>query len=357
MKKISIILSTILATVLLFSCESDIEKPVLTKAVAPKLLNPDGTREYVLSKENAASPFETFIWEAADYGLPIVTYYTVQLDAGDGDFSNPLALKESTTQLFQNSTVAEFNQRLLDLGFTPGETQTVQVRVMAANQNSAIDTLYSDPITLSVVSYDAAKVYPKLYVPGNYQVASGYGAGDWDPSNDKSVIWSVNDNGKFEGYIYFGIDNAEWKLCENPDWSVNWGDDGADGTLDQNGANIQTATAGYYRINTDMTADPKTYTIMRTDWGVIGSATPTGWDSDTKMTFDTENLYLTLTMDLVAGEIKFRANDDWALNYGMGDNPGELAEGGPNIPVDEDGNYTIILDLSQAVYTYTLIKN
>ena len=357
MKKISIILSTLMAALLLFSCESEVEKPVLTKAVPPKLLNPDGTREYVLTKENATSPFETFIWDAADYGLPIVTNYTVQLDNSDGDFSGAVALKESTTELFQNSTVEVFNQRLLDLGLTPGDTSSVKVRVMAANSNSAIDTLYSDPITLSVVSYDASKVYPKLHVPGNYQAASGYGAGDWDPSNEKSVIWSVNSNGKFEGYIYFGVDNAEWKLTEKPDWSVNWGDNGEDGTLDQDGANIKLATAGYYRIKADMTSDPKTYTVLKTDWGVIGDATPGGWDTDTNMTFDKENLYLSVTLDLTAGEIKFRANDSWDLNYGKAEKDGIIAEGGANIPIAEAGNYTIILDLSQAVYTYSIIKN
>jgi len=358
MKKISIILSTLMAIVLLFSCESEIEKPVLTKAVAPKLLNPDGTREYVLTKENAVSPFETFIWEAADYGLPIVTYYTVQLDAGDGDFSSPVALKESTTQLFQNSTVEEFNQRLLDLGFTPEQSETVQVRIMAANQNSAVDTLYSDPITLSVVSYDAAKVYPKLYIPGNYQVAGGYGDGDWDPSNEKSVIYSVKENGKYEGYINFAVDNAEWKFSETPCWcEADWGDGNSDGILDKDGNITMIKEAGYYRLRVDWSADPKPWDYLKTDWGVIGDATPGGWDSDTNMTFDKENLYLTVTLDLTAGEIKFRANDSWDLNYGKAEKDGIIAEGGANIPIPEAGNYTIILDLSQAVYTYSIIKN
>jgi hypothetical protein len=31
--------------------------------------------------------------------------------------------------------------------------------------------------------------------------------------------------------------------------------------------------------------------------------------------------------------------------------------GGENIPVAESGNYTVTLDLTNAVYTYTLTKN
>jgi hypothetical protein len=52
------------------------------------------------------------------------------------------------------------------------------------------------------------------------------------------------------------------------------------------------------------------------DIGIIGSATPFGWDSDVDMTkndVDT-NLY-SVTMELVVGEAKFRQNDDWAVNW------------------------------------------
>lgn len=41
--------------------------------------------------------------------------------------------------------------------------------------------------------------------------------------------------------------------------------------------------------------------------GIIGSATPSGWDSDTDMTYSIENRCWTITTDLTDGEIKFRA--------------------------------------------------
>jgi len=356
MKKKSILMGAIISIIALYSCSKDVDKTTLDKSVAPELVNPDGTGKYFLSKENENNTFETFIWEAADYGVPIISNYTVELDKFDGDFSAAIALKESTTQLHQSSTVAEFNQKLLDLGFTPGTEEVVQVRVKATNNNSAIESLTSKPIQLTVTSYDATKVYPKLYVPGSYQNASGYG-NDWDPSNEKSVIWSVNDNSKFEGYIYFANDNVEWKLCETPDWNNNYGDDGADGTLDPGGANIAITTAGCYQIKADMTKDPKTYVVTKTDWGIIGSATPGGWDTDTNMTWDPINLNLTATLDMVVGEFKFRANDAWDINYGKSDKDGIIGGNNDNIPITEDGNYTIVLDLSQAIYTYSITKN
>jgi len=80
------------------------------------------------------------------------------------------------------------------------------------------------------------------------------------------------------------------------------------------------------------------------------------------MTWDPANQVLTVTLDITADseggrQIKFRANDDWALNYGDTDKNGTLVAGGENIDVDSDGNYTITLDLNGPVYRYTLVKN
>jgi hypothetical protein len=63
------------------------------------------------------------------------------------------------------------------------------------------------------------------------------------------------------------------------------------------------------------------------------------------------------TLDLVQGEMKFRANNDWAVNLGDNDANRSLEYGGANIAVAESGNYTIELNLGSAVYTYKLTKN
>jgi hypothetical protein len=49
-----------------------------------------------------------------------------------------------------------------------------------------------------------------------------------------------------------------------------------------------------------------------------------------------------VTLDLVVGAIKFRANDAWDLNLGGDINA--LTSGGANISVTVAGNYTITLD-------------
>ena len=62
--------------------------------------------------------------------------------------------------------------------------------------------------------------------------------------------------------------------------------------------------------------------VTASDIGIIGSATPFGWDADVNMfqsDADTNEYYI--TMHLLAGEAKFRLNDDWIVNWGSADFP------------------------------------
>ncbi len=184
----------------------------------------------------------------------------------------------------------------------------------------------------------------KIYAPGSYQ--------GWDPAKANTFTSPKND-GNFEGYIYFS-EPAEFKFTVGPNWDENYGDDGANGSLEQNGANLKIATAGVYKINVDLIN--KKYTLVKTTWGVIGSATPTGWDSDTDFAYDAKTNSWSITIPLVKGEIKFRANDGWNLNYGDNGANASLEEGGANIQIPSDGTYIIKLYLDKPDYSYQLEK-
>jgi len=134
---------------------------------------------------------------------------------------------------------------------------------------------------------------------------------------------------------------AEIKFRANHDWAFNYGSDAADGTLQDGGANIPVDVEADYAIELDFST-PNAYTYVVNRWGLIGSATPNGWDSDQDMTWDEANGIFTVTLELVAGEVKFRANDGWDINYGGDLN--DLTPGGDNIAIDADGNYTITFD-------------
>ncbi len=187
--------------------------------------------------------------------------------------------------------------------------------------------------------------YPVLYVPGSYQ--------DWDPTNPETVIASVLSDGNYEGYFYFPA-GTEFKFTDGPGWDINYGDDGADGILEPNGANILVAEDGIYKVNVDLNA--LTYTIVATDWGIIGSATAGGWDTDENMSYDPDTKLLHAVIDMVAGEFKFRANDGWDINLGDDGADGILEYGGANIPIADPGAYIITLKLGAPDYTYTVVR-
>jgi retinol-binding protein 3 len=96
----------------------------------------------------------------------------------------------------------------------------------------------------------------------------------------------------------------------------------------------------------------------QSQWGIIGNATPNNWDSDQPMIYNEASKTWKITLDLKAGEFKFRANSNWNINLGDTKSDGVLKLNGNNLKVDANGNYTVSLMLNIAGnYTYKLIKN
>lgn len=358
MKKISFLLIAVFGMFILNSCSDEDFDPVVEVSSAPSISAPASGTSYVLTEDNAADTFESFAWSAADFGFQAATTYSIQIDKAGNEFAEALSIG-STSELTFSLTNEDMNQKLLAFGIPYGAPADIELRVVASISD-LVETVISETISFTVTPYEVVIIYPSLYVPGNYQAASGYSDGDWSPDTAPQ-IYSVKSNDIYEGYIYLTNANAEFKFTTAPNWDFAYGDDGADGTLESdNAANIVVANAGMYKL--DVNVPSLSYSVTATNWGVIGSGTPTGWDSDTDMTWDSENQVLTVTMDITADEdgsrqIKFRANDGWDLNYGDTDKNGTLVAGGENIDVDSDGNYTITLDLNGPVYRYTLTKN
>jgi len=359
MKKINLIILILVGLITVISCEKDETKVMLTEAgIAPALTAPTGGTTYVLTEENDTNTLTTFTWSLADFGYDAAIDYTVQFDFAGNDFATPNTLG-TTTNLEFKITVGDMNQKLLLADGVFGTVNSIETRVLAIIKNFSktdVDTLASATVALDITPYEVIIVYPTIYVPGNFQAASGYGS-DWSPDNELVArMYSVKSNNKYEGYVYMANGSNEFKFTDGPNWDLNWGDTGADGTLDEGGDNILAANPGFYKINVDL--NTFTYTpILDTDWGLIGDATPGGWDTDTDMTYNVVSGVWELTVDLVAGNIKFRANDDWGLNYGSDNANGICDAGGTDIPVATAGNYTITLDLGGPLYRYTVVKN
>jgi len=184
-------------------------------------------------------------------------------------------------------------------------------------------------LDMNNLTYTVGK--PVLYMAGD---ANGWATNDY---------LAGEDGVHFTGFMY--LNQNGFKFCTQPEWKgTNYG---ADFNTAADAANItMTEEAGYYKVDVDL--ENKSYVLTPiTTIGIIGSASPNGWDSDVDMTYvpynaETKALGYWEAKDitLASGEIKFRANDDWAINWGGDVNA--LTQDSGNISVDA-GTYDIKL--------------
>jgi len=166
-----------------------------------------------------------------------------------------------------------------------------------------------------------------------------------------------------------GVDQAVWtiettisdgvlKFRADDDWAMNWGSlDFPTGVGEQGGSDIP-VIGGQYFIRFNSSTGEYTFESMAPTYasvGIIGTATPNGWDSDTDMVQSDIVPHLwTLDITLADGEMKFRADDDWAVNWGGVDFPNGIAvQDGDNIVVPA-GEYSIVFNSSTGAYSMGL---
>jgi len=334
------------------ACENDDDLTKIEESsfVAPVLSGIDADEEFVLVKDTTdvdslKATWVDLVWTEADYGQTLATKYTVQFDKVGNEFENAIEFNASSnTEL--SILVEEINTKMYNMAdnyYPPLVKTNVEIRVKA-EVSEHVSTLYSEAIPFYITPYDAGK--PKLYVTGTHQLV------DWDFSS-APTLYSLNEDEEYVGYIYLTA-NAEYLLNKTPE--TYFGAGATEGTIAADGPNLINATEGMYWMEVDTLAE--TISNELRNWGVIGSATSGGWDTDTNMEYEFETGKLKATLDLTAAEIKFRANDAWSINLGDNDADGSLEQDGANIVIPEAGNYTVYLDLSNPErFTYELIKN
>lgn len=328
---------------LFVSCKKDETKVVASTGTAPVLTS--SQNNLVLTVANSAQPATVLNWTASSFGYNAGVSYTVQLDSAGKNFAKPveIALAQVLTKTF---TVVELNTILVQMGFKPDVAGKLEIRIKASI-GDAYAPAYSGITQVVVTPYQVIKLTPVLYVIGAYSNWSGATA---------VTIASVKDDQQYEGYINLPDASNEFKFTSAPDFNhINYGTLSPGTFIAGSGDNLKVAGAGYYLLKADTKG--LTWTATKTVWAVIGDATGS-WDNETPMTYDAANKVWTVTKVLSAGELKFRANGNYTINFG--DNKpadGHLKYGGDNIPVAAAGNYKITLNLSvPGSYTYTIIK-
>lgn len=354
-KRILPIIFSALALLLFNGCKKDSTnvtagdgKPAVLTASASTL---------VLTSAAAADNAVTFSWTKADYNYNAAIQYTLQIDKKGNNFASPKAYAIDASAASQQLSVADLNNALVLMGFAPGSASVLEARLKSELRTDK-DVLYSNLLELTVTPYPVIINYPSLYVPAAYQ--------GWLPATAERVS-SVLDNKYYEGYVYFGdAANLIFKFTTDTQWTTSYGwasstntDSYAEGTMSSTASgNLFVPATGYYLLTADLNTNK--WSAAKTSFGVLGDATPGGWDADTDMVFDPATKEWKVTLNLIGGKvIKFRANDAWTINYGENaPSNGFLKLNGGDISVAATGNYTVILKLGNpGNYSYTLTKN
>ena len=340
------------------SCDDNEEQYVLNAQGSGEITAPESGFSQILNpEEEQTNTAFALTWNSADYDIPVEIAYDVEFAKSGTDFAEPI-LAGSTSSTNMTWSVGDFNSKVVEAGLSPFVEGNMDIRIVSTVGEGSNPQI-SEPITVLITPFTTD--LPTIAVPGNHQ--------GWDPPTAPLLAASAFGETDYEGYVKL---DGEYKfIARNQngefvwDESVDWGDDGSfTGKLvEENEVNCN-ADDGYYFVKADTEA--LTYSIFATNWALTGSATPLGWpdgpdgaegqDQDMKYDYDTRTLKITL--NLTAGDIKFRANDAWTLNYGDNGADGSLEEGGADIKVPSAGKYTVTLDLSNPrEYTYSLVKN
>lgn len=327
-----------------FACEKEGEEVVVRPTTAPVL--EASQTSAVLMEENEEQEVLALSWTTADYGYQAAVKYVLQIDSTGGAFADPLNI-ELGNDSARTFSVEVLNSTALKLGLLPDQEGQLSFRILST-VSALVDPLMSETVVFTVTPYSTFIEPAFIYVPGAYQ--------GWKPETAESLI-SVEDNGIYEGFITFpNAESLMFKFTPERDWSMDYGQGATEGTLAEKGSDLSVTEPGTYKIMVNL--NTMTWEATPYSWGVIGDATPGGWDADTDLIFDSEERVWKLTTDLTAGNIKFRLNDDWGVNFGDDDTSNDaLNPNGKDIPITEAGNYEIVLNLQDPENpTYLITK-
>lgn len=183
----------------------------------------------------------------------------------------------------------------------------------------------------------------------------GLGKIEIKSDNSDTDLEAGMEEGTWNGRLI--LSDGEAKFRADDDWMFNWGaGDFPEGIGVQDGANIP-VTGGEYKIQFNSTTGYYLFEeiVVYDTVGIIGTGTEfANWDNDVFMykTPDNEELFWKSPVTLVDGEIKFRANGAWAVNWGNPEFPaGNGVQDGPNI-LCAGGTYTVTINTTSGDYAF-----
>ncbi len=307
--------------------------------------------EIVLDVNDPMGELKLLEWEPARLNYNEAIKYNVTI-AYNGGEAKSVATDLTTTVC--TTTVDALNELAVAAGAPEAAASDLELTVIAYS-DSYPDGVPSAPVKMNITTYVAT--YPDCYyLPGSYQ--------GWNPASAKTLPQSSTQKGLFEGFVDLTTEDGsdvEFKFSPVPAWEGDFGSDDfavstdkgfAVGSGNSVGSTNIKVPSGFYRISLNKKLNKLEMQQVLT-LGIIGSATPTEWASETKMDYDAATNSFSTTLTLTeGGEFKFRLNDNW--DYAIGDG-GDFSAG--NYTMDKPtGEYKVVLNVASHPYKLQIIS-
>ncbi len=367
MKKRSLIIMTLFLAIGINSCSDDDALNLTIQPDAEGLnFTSNFSAQYILTNDTRSNLADRFVWNEVDLGLPTDITYEVQ-GAPTAELTDMTVLASTNEtnagvtvdQLFNLATAAgldndpETTITEADSNAVANNGGVIYVRLHAFAGNGSANSVeqFSDVKELNVflpesVGGEEEVLFPQLFLVGD-ATAVGYN----NNANNPATVRNPDNENEFSYTGRFLAGGTGFKLLEmRGQWQPQWGlQDGMAAVNDGTGTDPEPITVpseGYYTVTLNkegpsISVEPydvstaTTYTSI----AIIGSArTEGGFDApDTDLTqseFD-PHIWQIQEVELVDGELKFRANNAWDVSWGSDTalSGYGVTANGPNIPV------------------------
>ena len=339
------------------SCENEsAQTTTLKKVTFPADIEASATT-LVLTEDNSDESVVLFSWPSVQFPVGTAVTYALQIDV-ISDITGPTAWQKAKRVEVGEDVLSkaligrDLNKIATDLGLAIDIPGKLVVRVEASLDHK----VYSNEITLTVTPYEKKVVFGEIYMPGSYQ--------GW--AVETAAALSAIQTGVYQGYVEIPEGaGLGFKLNTARNWAQFYGDDGAGNLKNMSDTDLVMPGAGTYQVKANL--NTLKWSATPYSWGIVGDGTAGSWDNSTPMSYDHQLKIWKITTTLVAGNVKFRLNNNWTINYGpknTTDGMVHLDDPGAHY-VGEAGTYEITLSINDVdpanlgyppTATYTITK-
>lgn len=308
------------------SCETDGQLTTLKAVSFPSQIVASSST-IVLSEDTADEQALLLSWPAVTFPIAAPVTYAVQFDlvsdiSGSQAWQKAKRIEVGSDVLSKAFTDLELNKIAVDLGLPIDAAGQLAVRVEAVMDRK----IYSNPVTLTVTPYEKSVVFGEIYMPGAYQ-------GEWNV--ETALALPAISKGIYQGYVTvlpgYG---PVFKLNQGRNWEQYYGAGATNSDLkNMSTADFALPGEGSYQVKVNL--NTLKWTAAPYSWGIVGDATAGSWDNSTPMNYDYQTKTWKITVDLVPGNVKFRLNNSWTINYG----PKNTSDG--LVYLDDQGAYYV----------------